>query len=317
MTLQQLRTFAQNVRGMTDEGKIVDESVHSHTQGQTLRWEEVNVYHIYDHVVVPRTKDRACSYMELVALGPQKSEFHVSQPWLTPFKLTMSAIEWHAEALLLPDTTVYWIDVFAFNWHDPSRDQHRYNVEEAAFHRVLADATGLVVVLDRDASAMGRAWVVLELYTALALKKSVDLLCDTGCVATTRPFAAGVWEFGDFDHEIASRMFERRVQDSESSHPDGRTNVLNAICKTDSPPTQHREYDRFNERINRAVAGPLLRHAASIGCVERVARVFAASTVSANAASLRGLLGEGPIHMGAAAGRSGGAKPRPLAGGHG
>ena len=46
---------------------------------------------------------------------------------------------------------------------------------------------------------------MFEFDIAWANKKSVDLLCPTGCVATTRPFADGLWEFGDFDAQIASK----------------------------------------------------------------------------------------------------------------
>ena len=74
-------------------------------------------------------------------------------------------------------------------------------------------------MLDDEAMIMGRTWGIIELDMGWANKKPVDMLCSTGCVATTRPFTDGMWEFGDFDAAISRRLLDTAycVEESQTS----------------------------------------------------------------------------------------------------
>merc|ERR1740117_1599440 len=90
--------------------------------------------------------------------------------------------------------------------------------------------------------------------------------------------------------------------------------ILHSICKSSEaekeqhpydPPTEHPAYDQFNARLHRAAAGPALRQAAITGSTERAAVVSdQCPTLLADAPSLRGVLGEAPIHVAASAGHT-------------
>ena len=120
MTLKQLRRLAQDLRGwLAAEASAGREVIDNNPYFDEKRvtWENIQMYHICDHWLKPKTEERQCAYMELVASGLQPADYHIQHWWGNPFKDTMSALEWHAEAMQLPDTTVYWFCIFANNQH--------------------------------------------------------------------------------------------------------------------------------------------------------------------------------------------------------
>ena len=71
--------------------------------------EEVNLYTICKALVKPLTLRFRCSFVELVAAGPQEPLWFVSHWWGTPFRQTASLIAFHALERELSPAAAYWI----------------------------------------------------------------------------------------------------------------------------------------------------------------------------------------------------------------
>ena len=66
---------------MADAGDLIESDkpwIPEERRGQPVAWEDANLYHVCDSVVKPRTEQRQCSYMELVATGPQPADYFLN-----------------------------------------------------------------------------------------------------------------------------------------------------------------------------------------------------------------------------------------------
>ena len=61
--------------------------------------ETVNLYHLNEHFIKPMCAERRCSYVELVASGPQPPAWFVSHWWGEPVTLFLRCIEQHAAVI--------------------------------------------------------------------------------------------------------------------------------------------------------------------------------------------------------------------------
>ena len=80
--------------------------------------ETANLYDIIGPIIKGLTKDRKCSFVELVARGPQPPKWFVSHWWGEPVKGMLDCLKQHAFDHGLaedhPDT-VYWVCAYANN----------------------------------------------------------------------------------------------------------------------------------------------------------------------------------------------------------
>ena len=65
--------------------------------GELLTPERVTLYDANRYVILPATEKLGCSFVELVASGPQKPTWFVSHWWGEPIVLFLRCIETHAE----------------------------------------------------------------------------------------------------------------------------------------------------------------------------------------------------------------------------
>ena len=65
-------------------------------------------YHICGHFVKPLTTRDRCSWVELVATGPQKPTWFISHWWGTPFSQTLEMLDWHGHIHDLNQNDAYW-----------------------------------------------------------------------------------------------------------------------------------------------------------------------------------------------------------------
>jgi hypothetical protein len=63
--------------------------------GNKLRQEDINMHYVTEKIVKIRTSDKKCSYVELVANGPQQSNWFVSYPWSTPLIDLINCLKQH------------------------------------------------------------------------------------------------------------------------------------------------------------------------------------------------------------------------------
>jgi len=296
ITLAQLRAFAQEIKG-----SIANADFKKAKQ-----------------FVLKKTESSKCSYVELIAHGPQKAEYHVTCTWEMPLQDLMEAINWHADARELADTTSYWISLLARNYHQGLQMATSTTALTKALKRrdanaSLKSAAGFVLVLDPHGHWAKRGTTVLEAYLAIDYYKSFDLLTAKGAIATTRPFYGGTWMFGEFDEAIASVALDFDVTKSQFKSEKERRFVLGSIAdmnntwaklsESDKVPESCPGYDQFNQRLRRKVAGPVLREAAFKGDNIAIERVLQACPgLLLDSVGLRGVVGQKALHCATAAG---------------
>lgn len=257
-----------------------------------------------------KTLSMDCSYVELVAKKALRPQYHITSEWqTTSFEDFMAAVEWHAEARELPDSTTYWIDFLALNLHKP---QVSLDPKHHAAYKVIKDhAAGLMLVMDSAGTWATRGRVAWEAYLAIEHSKSFDLLSATGVLATTRPFSEGTWTFGDFDSATARVACAFDVASTIFRTEEERCMVLNSIVYDQSdypaappgPDTVCPEYELFNLRLRRKAAGPVLRKAAFDDDLSSIHWVIKQCPgLRLDDAGLRGVNGEKALHCAAAAG---------------
>jgi len=83
--------------------------------------ETVNLYHLTELLIEPATRGRRCSFVELIAEGPQPPEWFVSHWWGEPVVLFVKCILRHALDHGLSLDTPYWVCAYANNQHLSAR----------------------------------------------------------------------------------------------------------------------------------------------------------------------------------------------------
>jgi len=308
MTLMQLREFAQTVRSkLASQRTFYKYDKNEETSKEyDLEWDSCNMYHLNWFFIEQPRKAAKCSFVEMVANGPQRPEFSVSFVSTMAFRIIMDAIEWHAEARQLPGQAVYYLAPFAY---DEVEVTYKIGVPIELILSEVAD--GLLMVLDKEANIMSRATCAKEAHLALQNGKLFDLATDTGALATTRPFMSGSWEFGDFSPVTAARVLEFDVAKTTARDETSRRKLLNAIAtgieNDDVTPVPHSctAFVKMNMRVRGKVAGPVIREAAFEGDLVRIKGILAACPqLNVDAPSLQGLLGESALHLAASAGHT-------------
>jgi hypothetical protein len=106
ISIKQLRTVYAEI-----EARCVVEGW-TDKDGQLLTPETFNLYDIKDRIIMKRTESKQCSYVELIATGPQKPTRFVSHWWGEPVIAMIRCLEQHCEDhRLSKETTYYWICV--------------------------------------------------------------------------------------------------------------------------------------------------------------------------------------------------------------
>merc|ERR1712117_495770 len=114
-----------------------------------------------------------CSYVELVADRVQPAQQFVVHFYYTEFHNTVEALEWHAEARKLPDTTAYWINTFAHRPWGFEKDLSQ-DIREFPNVRALHCSLGCVAILnhgspsDAKGNILDRMWCILEFWWTMA-----------------------------------------------------------------------------------------------------------------------------------------------------
>ena len=146
-------------------------------QGAALVVEKVALYDCANHVILPFTVARECSFVEMVAHTAQPPKWFVSHWWGEPVVDFISCLEQHAQDYALngrgkvvggtTEETPYWVCAYANNqW--ALGDALTDNPGETSFHKAMALAEGTVSVLDKGGVVFTRIWCGYEVYVSLA-----------------------------------------------------------------------------------------------------------------------------------------------------
>mmetsp|Transcript_120790 Transcript_120790/g.346978 ORF Transcript_120790/g.346978 Transcript_120790/m.346978 type:complete len:833 (-) Transcript_120790:293-2791(-) len=299
ISLEQFRHFLERLRGWLRDNHVAGKPRAGHPEAR-LVWEEpcdretmIDGYDLEDAVVLPMTKEGACAYVELVAEAAQPPEWFVSVQWAAPLKELVSALEWHAEARRLPDSSTYYM-------FQLSERRHRGDEACSPLQRIV-NVQGVVCVLSESERTLERAWVLFELGNAMNFGKIVDIATMSGCLATTAPLAQGEWCIGHIPYDTIGDFLNVAVERAAVTKNEDREYIIKSLCLGRGVGA----LEAINTRMRFIATGAALREAAMLGDVAIADKVFSACpAVSMTSTTLRGSLGEGPVHIAAASGHS-------------
>lgn len=299
VTLLQIRALAELAKAQCSSWDVRAHQVYRDQHPDGVRWDNVNMYIVCDFLIKPLTSCRACSYMELVSDGPLRCQYHVNQWWRMRFPDFIASLERFVEARKLPESTAFWVDAFALNWHSIETDLGP-DVDKHPYDETIIDAEGLVVMLDPKATLMDRPFCILEQSMAMKLGKCVDYICPSGGLSVTRPFHGGGFLYGQLDEGIAERLL--RIDCGQvPTGADDCEEILRAIGGSDGS-----GIEAFNLRLRGKAIGPVLRTAALEGSTESLEDAIAhCPPVRLNSSDLCGPFGQTPLHEAVSVGNMG------------
>ena len=106
ISIKQLRAVYAEI-----EARCVVEGWTSY-DGMLLTPQQCNLYDIKDRIIMKRTVSQQCSYVELIAIGPQKPTRFLSHWWGEPVISMIRCLDQYCEDHeLSEETTYYWICV--------------------------------------------------------------------------------------------------------------------------------------------------------------------------------------------------------------
>ena len=194
ITLQQLRAFYALIMTCCERDGWVD------YEGRPLTPERVNLHDACKYVIKPATAQRQCSWVDLVANGPQRPKWFVSHWWGHPVLMTLRCIEQHAVDHGYDENVCYWVCAYAINQHDMNGDL-RMDPSECAFVRAIDLVDGRVLsVLDAEGMALKRIWCCLEVFFGLASTYEMYTYC-----ATKQSAAYDLKDFGEISRAVSAQ----------------------------------------------------------------------------------------------------------------
>lgn len=238
ITLGQLRTFARKAHRQMAK-------LHPKTP-----WDHFTVAQICELVVKKETEKRRCSYVELVADGPQIPDYCVNYQFGMFFSDVMSSVEWFAEALLLKDTVVLWFNLTGYNQFQAVEDLRAccYENGNLTVDRAQCECHSFLITagsICKDNAAapcslepmaepfsMSRAWRLYSLECATRLGQDVYVACNTGVMACTKLFPNGHSKFGAMDPRVTETMFHLNISKVSCSSEECAKDVLYFINNT-------------------------------------------------------------------------------------
>lgn len=143
---------------LTPDGKQVWEVV-------ALTPDVCNLYDVTDNLIVPATRAAECSYVELIAEGPQPATVFVSHYWGEP---VLSFVECLRQFTLdysrEPDepAACFWVCAYANNQHKLN-EEIKTELEGTSFHKAIA-SSGRTVAIVGHGEVFTRSWCVYEMW---------------------------------------------------------------------------------------------------------------------------------------------------------
>ena len=203
----------------------------------------MTLYDVNKYIIKPETKQKQCSYVELVApkdTRAQTPKWFVSHWWGEPVKEFIACLAEHARVRRLGDEeAVYWFCACSINLHALGADITA-DPRESAFFKAMQMCDGVLVVVDRSGALFTRIWYCFEQATMVQGKK---LLLDFATVQSgasqllTEGFAyegeaaqmKAARERG-FPLELLEQGYTMDITKAEASRPDDKRHILNSIA---------------------------------------------------------------------------------------
>lgn len=237
------------------------------------------------------------SHSEIVNDRPTFPTYIIEHLWDMRFSELVAGIEWFAEARQLSDTSAIWLDLAAYR-HGIAGEMFRPE-QENVLGKLNGITEGRAFLWPGNGVDINRAWFMHALHVTRKSAKLIDFVTSTGAVACSVAFPDGSWAFGNFDASIAQQLVELDANASKATEQRDLDMIFNILRSAKGG------FKRFQQRLCRIAAGPVIREAAARGKAEdisQILRLCGSSGLVINSSSLGGSLGEMATHVAAAAG---------------
>eukprot|EP00929_Paragymnodinium_shiwhaense_P104556 TRINITY_DN69114_c0_g1_i1.p1 TRINITY_DN69114_c0_g1~~TRINITY_DN69114_c0_g1_i1.p1 ORF type:complete len:983 (-),score=270.31 TRINITY_DN69114_c0_g1_i1:294-3242(-) len=307
IALQDLNDFGDFANQVltTCEILLARENAGSGRSDQRITWDNVNLYHINDLLVMPLTRPFNCAFAEVVGHGPQDPLWFVSHWWGTAFKDTLRMLNFHQAQHALQARTPYWLCTFANNQHDLG-ELEQPDLLQTPFAIAITSGSclGTLMLMDEHATPFTRAWCVLENFVTTTVCKNLSkqqrleiaaviregsqfygneesglkaipdcaaLLMDSGAGhKDERVEIQGAW----FPCLVAQRAVKADIEQASVSNESDKHNILRLIAGIKDPqaevPAADARYREVNRSIHAVFAARVLISAAMDGQVDIV-----------------------------------------------
>lgn len=248
-------------------------------EGDLVSVDCITTRDLVTYMVVPATQDRGCSFVELVASGPQRLDWFVSHVWSQAALCLFECIQQHTQDRG-QSTAPYWI--FAFACAHPAGDLR----QEVDCLEVLKLSGGTISVVDSggvyfsrawccyevwisltDASAAGRLYDIYTTYRQGGVLKAVGV-CDGPTVADTTENPTDWIECklareAFFHGAILQKALRLDIAQASASDEADRCEILNMVAREahNKPSPSHKRYTELNAVLRGRYAASFWRHA--------------------------------------------------------
>eukprot|EP00929_Paragymnodinium_shiwhaense_P066960 TRINITY_DN33657_c0_g1_i1.p1 TRINITY_DN33657_c0_g1~~TRINITY_DN33657_c0_g1_i1.p1 ORF type:complete len:717 (-),score=204.49 TRINITY_DN33657_c0_g1_i1:303-2453(-) len=164
VTLKQLARVLHFAEEHVEDWTDTTSDKRSKLHGKRLSMDVLNMHHLNAWVLQPGTENRECSFVELLAKQRQPPEWFVTSWWGGRVLDIVESLKAHAEMRKLSvEAHAYWISCFAHRQHENEgricTDPGQHTITKA----LKATRCRTLLILDRRATALSRAWCIFEL----------------------------------------------------------------------------------------------------------------------------------------------------------
>ncbi|CAE7748933.1 SPY [Symbiodinium sp. CCMP2592] len=298
ITLGQLRTFARKAR--TSLGKSLPGTP----------WEAITVEQVTTTFIIKETSKRNCSYVELVAEGPQVPDTFIDYHASMYLADVMASIEWFAEATGMKDSAVFFWWLLAKNPQQVEADRRSNQFEgghlvvdksQRECRSLLVTSGAMVhcgVATQTQPWRITRAWRLYQLECAARLGQAIYFACPSGVMACTKLFPNGHSKSGTIPRAITEAVFNVDIEVASCTVASDREAILAFIRGSNG-----RGVERLRRRLQRWAAFHLVSVLAASGDQElaKLEEICSVPGFSINAELAKGTLGESTLHEAVAA----------------
>jgi len=270
---------------------------------RSVTWEDLTMYQIADHFILPLTRESRCSFVEQVSQAKQPPMWMISHWWGTPFPYTVRMLQLQSRSRHLHATSSvsYWCCAFANNQHERS-ELDESDVLRSPFARAMLSQScmGTVLLCDTEVTPLLRTWCVFEAHVTQMLRSGeladrtdkkryfLDILApvvekdtvvpedssrDKVTITMLQDAVGGSWnEVSDtegvfFPLGIAHLGVGVDVRNADTTLESDKAIILNFLTQgrasKEPPPSVHPKYDELNNFIHTVFASAELYRVAS------------------------------------------------------
>lgn len=278
----------------------------SKTSGKPLRIDFLNFYHLSNNLILPVTKPRRCSFVEMMTNQAQAPSWFLSHWWGLSVQGFVASVEKHAATRGLSADSSYWTWTFACRLLE-KQSEICENPTKALFYKPMETCKfKLLLIIDQQAVCFKRSWCLYE--TAMTVDTNLAMV-DCACVnnsggselithgltedeekmETQRPghgVRAKLAREAGFPMEVAEAGLGVQVEKSEAWTEEDKASILHSVASYDREEQQNLENAEARLRARLATAfwprvarpdkdgraAPTRRVAKALSCIREDAR---------------------------------------------